>query len=169
MSYRHLRPPGALPEPEFLKRCLQCGQCAAACPFRSIKLLNSPNPLVAGTPVVEPREVPCWLCMRCPEACPSGALKPVAKEKAGMGKARLVKDLCFTYEGTVICRSCFERCPLKGSAIILERAIYPVVTDDCVGCGVCEHVCPRKAIETVPERWLDLWWSIRSLFYTDES
>ena len=134
-----LRPPGALDEPEFLRRCIQCGQCAQVCPYGSVTLAGTLNPLELGAPRVEPWKTPCYLCMRCPPVCPTGALRPIrAVEEAGMGLAVLNKDLCFTYEGSVFCKTCHEKCPLRNS------------TSRCVGCGVCEKVCPRKAIVTVP-------------------
>ena len=33
---RPLRPPGALPEEEFLSVCIRCGRCADACPNQAI-------------------------------------------------------------------------------------------------------------------------------------
>lgn len=75
-------------------------------------------------------------------------------QQAAMGRAVLHKDRCYTYEGSIICRTCFEKCPLRNSALILEQGMFPVITDACVGCGVCEYVCPRKTIDTVPARSL---------------
>ena len=31
-----LRPPGALPEKDFLAACTRCGQCVQACPYRYV-------------------------------------------------------------------------------------------------------------------------------------
>lgn len=151
---RYLRPPGARPEKEFLASCIQCGQCAQVCPYRSIKLQTGLNLFDSGTPQIFPPDVPCYLCMRCSPVCPSGALEDVSIDDVRIGKARLDQKTCFTWLDTVVCRSCFENCPLKGSAIVLERGIYPAVTDKCTGCGVCEYVCPAKAIMTVPIRFM---------------
>ncbi len=151
---RFLRPPGARPEEEFLARCLQCGQCAQVCIFECIRMRTGFNLFLSGTPEISPRQAPCFLCMRCSAICPSDALEDVPKEKAKMGFARLNRDKCTTWKGLIICRSCFERCPLKATAIVLEGGLYPVITDRCVGCGVCEHVCPRRAIVTIPTRFV---------------
>lgn len=151
---RFLRPPGARPEKEFLSRCLQCGQCAQVCIFDCIKMHTGFNPFISGTPEISPRDAACHLCMRCSAICPSDALEDIPIEKARMGYAKLDKKLCHTWRGFIICRSCFERCPLKGSAMILEKGIYPAITDQCAGCGVCEHVCPQKAIITIPTRFV---------------
>jgi len=150
MLNRLLRPPGAVPEKDFLHRCIQCGQCAQACPFDCITLKT--GWFHSGTPVIDPRVSPCKLCMRCSAICPSDALEDVPIEKSRMGLAKLNKDECHTWMGFILCRSCFERCPLKGKAILLDKGIYPVITDQCVGCGICEYVCPKKAIVTVPAR-----------------
>lgn len=90
--------------------------------------------------------------MHCPPICPSGALENVPIEESGMGFAVLHKDYCYTYQGTIICRTCFEKCPMRNTALILVDGQFPVITDYCVGCGVCEYVCPKKAITTVPTR-----------------
>lgn len=152
MTKTYLRPPGGGNENEFLKKCIHCGQCAQVCPFDAIELTPDLDPAESGTPRIDPSKAPCFLCMRCPPACPSGALKNVPIEKADMGFAVLHRDHCFTYEGTVICRTCFEKCPLRNSALILVDGYFPVITDACVGCGVCEYVCPRKTISTVPAK-----------------
>lgn len=149
-----LRPPGARPEKEFLARCLQCGQCAQVCIFDCIRMRTGFNPFVSGTPEIDPRKAACHLCMRCSAICPSDALEDVPIEESRMGYARLDKKKCHTWKGFIICRSCFERCPLKGTAMILEKGMYPVITDVCVGCGVCEYVCPEQAIVTIPTRFV---------------
>ena len=153
---RFLRPPGAAPERDFLARCLQCGQCAQVCPYDSILLSTGFNLLVAGTPMVIPKREPCRLCMRCPPVCPSGALKELDIKKVRMGRAKIHRRRCYTYIGSVICRSCFENCLLKGRAIKLAQGYLPVITEDCAGCGICEHVCPAKCISTKPHRLMGL-------------
>lgn len=146
-----LRPPGALREEDFLKRCVQCGRCAQTCPFHSITLEWGLDARTLGTPVVRPRKVPCYLCMRCPVECPTGALRPVTERaQAGMGRAVLDKKRCLTYEGSVLCKTCHEKCPLRHSALVMDMGMFPVITDKCVGCGVCENVCPVQAIVTLP-------------------
>jgi len=154
MEKPYFRPPGGGNEETFLKKCIHCGQCAQVCPYGSISLFPGGDPIQNGTPRIHPSEVPCYLCMRCPPVCPSGALEDVPIEKANMGFALLHKDECYTYQGTIICRTCFEKCPLRNSALILVKGQLPVITEACVGCGVCEYVCPKKAISTVPARQL---------------
>jgi len=150
-----LRPPGARSEEEFLARCLQCGQCAQVCIFDCVHMHTGFNPFLSGTPVINPLEAPCHLCMRCSAICPSDALHDIPIEDVRMGFAKLDRERCYTWKGFIICRSCFERCPLKGTAIVLERGEYPVITDKCAGCGVCEHVCSQAAIKTIPTRFVE--------------
>jgi ferredoxin-type protein NapG len=149
---RFLRPPGARPEKEFLARCLHCGQCAQICPFNCIVLRTGFNLLWggAGTPQIFPQRAPCVLCMQCSGACPSQALQKVDFEEVKLGQSRLDRQVCFTWNKTLLCRSCFERCPKKGRAIVLEGGVYPIITPECAGCGTCEHVCPSQAIVTIP-------------------
>lgn len=154
MSLTFLRPPGTKPERDFLSLCIQCGQCAQICPYKTIKLRTGLNLLVSGTPQIFPAETPCYLCMRCPPVCPSGALQELDITEVRMGRAKIDRSQCFTWSGLVICRSCYERCPLKGKAIELQKGLYPVITEHCAGCGICEYVCPRKCITTTPARLL---------------
>lgn len=151
--FRFLRPPGARPEKEFLARCLQCGQCAQVCIFECIAMSTGFNVFHSGTPQIDPTIRPCFLCMRCSAVCPSDALEDVRIEDVRMGYAELDRDKCHTWKGDIICRSCFERCPLKAKAIVLEAGLFPVITDQCAGCGVCEYVCPQKAITVTPTRF----------------
>lgn len=147
-----LRPPGALPESAFLKTCIHCGQCAAACPYGSVRMLETFGP-ERHTPEIRPSEIPCWLCMKCPPACPSGALRPVAAMKeANMGKAVIFKDRCLNWiESGTMCMTCYHRCPLRGEGMVLDMGYVPAVGESCVGCGMCEYVCPKNAVAVVPD------------------
>jgi ferredoxin len=99
-----------------------------------------------GTPFIFPRQVPCYVCMKCTPVCPTGALDPAVtrKEQVRMGTAVVDTTKCFPYLG-IICRACFERCPIYREAITLRDEIYPEVhAERCIGCGICEQVCPAE-------------------------
>ncbi len=71
-----LRPPGAVPEKEFLGLCIKCGQCLQVCPYDAIRLEDIDGRASVGMAYIEPRERGCYLCeaFPCILACPSGAL-----------------------------------------------------------------------------------------------
>lgn len=146
-----LRPPGAQGESEFLKLCVHCGQCARICPHHCVRLRGGWG-RARHTPEIRPRERPCLLCMRCPPICPSGALNPATRDMraAGMGRAYILREKCHNFNGGVMCWTCYDRCPLRGAAMVLEGGLIPAVTPACAGCGVCEYVCPVQAVITLP-------------------
>ncbi|HEY3365211.1 MAG TPA: 4Fe-4S dicluster domain-containing protein [Symbiobacteriaceae bacterium] len=133
-----LRPPGAQTETLFQALCIRCGKCAQVCPRKAIRLDN-------GSPYIEPRREGCDLCNKCVDICPSGALSLRPGEKIHMGVAEIDHSRCLPSNG-VLCRSCFVVCPLQGKALKLDESRSPwtpmVDPRECVGCGLCEHVCP---------------------------
>ncbi len=140
-----LRPPGALPEEDFLKACIKCGLCAEACVNResnrnrdgstrpgTLKMAKGGDHLMIGTPFFTPTEVPCYMCddIPCVPVCPSGALDEASVtndqgeldiNKARMGLAVVHKESCIAYWG-IQCDACYRACPLLDEAITLEYA-----------------------------------------------
>jgi ferredoxin-type protein NapG len=137
-----LRPPGALPEKDFIKTCIRCGLCAEACKNRDnpmiidgVKMvtlrMGAPGDSVPiGTPYFIPREVPCYMCddIPCMNACPTGALTPdmckndegkVAIDYAKMGVAVIDPKSCIAYWG-LQCTACYRACPELDKAIRIE-------------------------------------------------
>lgn len=162
-----LRPPGALPDSDFLAACVRCGLCVRACPYGTLKLAEIGDGPAIGTPYFVARSVPCEMCedIPCVKACPTGALqKSLTKiESARMGVASLVgRETCLNLQG-LRCDVCYRVCPVIDKAITLERThnirtqkhamFEPVVhTDACTGCGKCEKSCvlEEAAIKVLP-------------------
>ncbi len=72
-----LRPPGAQSEEDFLSRCVKCGKCIEACPYRSLSPASQGAGVAVGTPCIDAREQACRLCedFPCLAACPPRALR----------------------------------------------------------------------------------------------
>ena len=68
-----IRPPGALPEEEFLSTCIRCQRCQDACPTGAIQLASGNDPVQLGTPFILPSVTACNLCLECTQTCPTGA------------------------------------------------------------------------------------------------
>jgi ferredoxin len=159
---RLLRPPGVLNEAELLKRCVRCGECMKVC----LKSALYPALLQAGveglyTPVVIPRLGYCeYNCTLCGQVCPTGAipqLELVEKRRAVMGKAVFDRNHCLPFAKRMDCIVCEEHCPVPAKAIRSRKVAVispagrrvtiqePYVVDElCIGCGICEHVCPLE-------------------------
>jgi MauM/NapG family ferredoxin protein len=142
-----LRPPGALPENDFLAACIRCGLCVEACPYHTLKLADATHLTALGTPYLVARVVPCRLCqgyaeLKCIAACPTGALRPVKTwREIRMGVAVINRDTCLAWQGTP-CRACWHACPFPNEAIVLdERGRALVDETKCIGCGICENAC----------------------------
>lgn len=162
-----LRPPGALPEKQFLSACVRCGLCVRDCPYGTLKLADWADGPALGTPFFNARSVPCEMCedIPCVKACPTGALDHALVQitKAKMGVAHITsRETCLNLQG-LRCDVCYRVCPVIDKAITLERthntrtqkhAIFePVVhAEFCTGCGKCERSCvlDDAAIKVLP-------------------
>jgi MauM/NapG family ferredoxin protein len=156
---RLIRPPGALPEDEFLRRCVRCGECMKVCLTNGLQ----PTLLEAGlegiwTPRFDFHAGYCqYYCTLCGQVCPTGALTRLSQEEKArikIGLAYVDKNRCIPYAQGVECLVCEEHCPTPDKAIKFEqievmtpqgrkRVKRPVVDLKlCIGCGICEYKCP---------------------------
>ena len=151
----YLRPPGALPEKDFLDMCYRCGNCIDACATNAIRRLSVGDPEADGTPYIDPDIVACAVCttLECTAVCPSGALRRVTdKHEIHMGRARVDTNLCF--RGRQECTICVENCPIGPDAIrINDRGHVQVSEAGCIGCGRCRQVCPTYPRAITIEPW----------------
>lgn len=160
-----IRPPGALPEPEFLAACVRCGLCVRDCPYDTLKLAPFGASIATGTPYFVARDVPCYMCedIPCVAACPTTALSKQLTDirDADMGVAVVVgTDTCYSINSIAHCQACYLACPIKDEAITMEMKrdgtrVYfePTVhRDRCTGCGKCEKDCvvAEAAIKVLP-------------------
>lgn len=166
-----LRPPGSVPEPEFLALCIRCGECFKVCPGPVLH----PAGLESGvetlwTPVVVPTHAGCHQdCNFCTQVCPTHAIRPLSlpeKRKTAIGLAVIDTKTCLAHAGKRDCRLCFEECKAAGYHAIQMRQIQlklgdipPGVVSEteleamgsieapfvdasvCIGCGLCEYRC----------------------------
>jgi MauM/NapG family ferredoxin protein len=140
-----LRPPGTASEALLVDSCIRCGKCVDVCPARAIAPLGGEWGADAGTPAIDARRQPCVLCtgLQCTHVCPSGALVPIERNgDVRMGTAIVDEARCLVWRGQA-CDACVRMCPMPGALALADGALR-VIADKCVGCGLCEHVCPTE-------------------------
>ncbi len=131
-----IRPPGSIPERDFLSRCIRCGECMNVCPNNALH----PTLLQAGmegiwSPMLMPRIGYCEpTCVLCSQVCPTGAIDEITeKEKAWVPSAEHTSEE--------------QRPPIRiGTAFYdLGRCLPWAMAKECI---VCEEWCPTtpKAI-----------------------
>ncbi len=146
-----IRPPGAVPEEEFVRRCIGCGECMKVCPTNTLQ----PVLLEAGvdglwSPKTHARYAGCEQgCNLCGQVCPTGAIRFLSLEEkkyAKIGSAYIDRSRCIAWEEDRKCLICDEICPYDAIVMRGVRAntnSVPYVNESrCNGCGYCEQKCP---------------------------
>jgi len=144
-----IRPPGALAEEEFLRRCLRCQQCVKACPTNGLQPALAEGGLDGlWTPVLVPRLGACTEhCNLCSQVCPTGAIAPFAideKPHLFLGTAKIDRSHCLVWAQERECLVCDEVCAYRAIEWRQDGGKgRPYVIDEiCTGCGLCESACP---------------------------
>lgn len=165
-----IRPPGALPERQFLSACTRCAECMKVCPTNGLQpAMLETGPEGIWTPVLVPSIGPCAeKCTACGDVCPTRAIRPFSwqdkRYKLRLGLANVNQSTCIAFNGGRDCVVCAEVCPY--SAVVFRdvwddglpkdpaRSItepgnkgrlkrVPTVDEKlCTGCGICEYHCP---------------------------
>ena len=124
-----LRPPGSVPEKEFLEMCIRCGECFKACPSKVLLPVGFKQGLEGlWTPEVDTNYSACDVsCNNCGQVCPTGAIRAlplVEKKVTRIGLAIVNERTCLPYAGKdangaaatggASCRLCVDECTAAG-------------------------------------------------------
>jgi ferredoxin len=159
-----IRPPGSVPEEEFLQMCIRCGECFKACPNNVLQAEGFQQGLEGlWSPLVNADWAGCESsCNACGQVCPTGAIRalPLEEKKvARMGLAIVDQQTCLPFAGREACQLCVDECNAAGyraiefTQVLTETDqqgqpipdtgfLAPLVqSDKCVGCGLCQTRC----------------------------
>ncbi|MCS6950295.1 MAG: 4Fe-4S binding protein [bacterium] len=151
-----IRPPGSLPEEQFLQKCVRCSLCMKVCPTNGLQ----PALTEAGiegfwTPVLIPRIGHCaQFCTACGEVCPTDAIQSfTAAEKKYLfiGRAYIDRSTCIVWAQDKKCLVCDEHCAYRAVYWkVVDGVRRPFVNDFlCTGCGECEAKCPVQPVAAI--------------------
>ncbi len=166
---RLIRPPGSIPEKDFLNLCQRCGLCMKVCPTNAINpTLGEAGMAGFWTPHLIMTQGYCeYTCSLCGSVCPTGAITDITtrekiKRPIKIGSAYVDRGRCLPWSRNVPCIVCEEVCPTSPKAIYLikETVTGPggkklavqlpfVDLKQCVGCGICENKCPVKGLPAI--------------------
>jgi ferredoxin len=163
-AWRPVRPPGSVPEQQFLQMCIRCGECFKACPNDVLHPLRFQQGFDG---LWTPHVVADWAgcessCNACGQVCPTGAIRALPldeKKVCRIGLAEVNRQTCLPYAGREACQLCVDECHHAGYHAIeftrvgtqVDAAGHPVedsgflapvvLSDKCVGCGLCQTRC----------------------------
>lgn len=134
-----------------IRACNLCMKCTSVCPSGVLQDLTVKDRAKANMGTVELKK----------ELCLSHKAKRIRAEQGMLvDLGREATESIAPYERRGPCGECYMFCPLRGKAITLEPGAFlapEIVTDVCVGCGMCEEICRtvvrgEPAIKVVSKR-----------------
>ncbi len=156
-----IRPPGAVREEVFKKKCIRCGNCMSVCKTNGLQpALHESGPDGIWTPRLEPEIGYCeYSCNECGRVCPVGAIEKLdidTKQRRRIGTAEINRSRCQPWQEIRNCLLCMEACPVPGNALRVSVSDSgfrrPLVDEEsCIGCGRCQNTCPFDAIDINPK------------------
>ena len=151
-----IRPPGSVPEDEFVGRCIRCGACMKVCPTNGLQpAIHEAGLAGFWTSILVPRIGCCTQeCNACGEVCPTDAIKPFKiadKPNIFIGLAMIDRSQCIAWNADKKCLVCDEYCSYKAIVWkVQEGAKRPFVDEKkCTGCGICESACPIQPVAAI--------------------
>jgi NAD-dependent dihydropyrimidine dehydrogenase PreA subunit len=158
-----VRPPGSLPEKDFLAACIRCGECFQACPNDVLQPMGFEQGLEGlWTPRVAANWAGCeTTCTNCGQVCPTGAIRalPIEEKRVARMGLAIVQPGCLPLAGREACQLCVDECNAAGYKAIEFMRVHPkldeqglpidgsgfaapsLIADKCVGCGLCQTRC----------------------------
>ncbi len=170
-AFLPVRPPGSVPEEDFLRMCIRCGECFKVCPNHVLQAEGFQQGLEGlWTPLVQADWAGCEpSCNNCGQVCPTGAIRALSLEQkrtTRMGLAEVNQQTCLPLVGRGECDLCVQECrsagyhaiefirvgtkmdaagrPIEGSGFLAPN----VLADRCVGCGLCQTRCYHDNVVT---------------------
>ncbi len=158
-----MRPPGALPESQFLAACTRCAECMKVCPTNALQPATFEFGLQGlWTPILVPAIGPCAeKCTSCGDVCPTGDIRPFTwqdkRYKLKMGLASVDQSICVAWNGGRDCIVCAEVCPY--SAVVFRDTFDDTLPKDPTlpidhvdATGKEDNRGRKKRVPTVDER-----------------